>query len=196
MRLDERILAVGRDLRQLADNLGGLGYQFYALDEVLPGPTPDTESAIERVERDIGPLPEAIKLFWRTVGPVNSIGDHPDWQECEYPDPVVVFPPPYAAEEVGEFLADRPRRLAHNFPYLVPVAPDPLHKQGVSGGMWYNLDAPAVADDPPLNAERHRTTFAAYLELAIRWGGFAGLDQCPGHDYPLDAIRRGTGGEG
>ena len=57
-------------------------------------------------------------------------------------------------------------------PYCVPVAPDAYHKQNVSGGMWYNLSVPAVTDDPPLNDERHRTTFVGYLELALRWGGF------------------------
>jgi hypothetical protein len=191
MRLEDRILSVGRDLERLAGRLHTLGYQFYEPADVFPGPAPDTESIIVRIEREIGPLPEAIKLFWRRVGSVNFIGEHPDWDGCEYPDPLVVFPPMYALAELEDFLAQPEIRLQHNFPYLVPVAPDPLHKQGVSGGMSYNLGVPAVADDPPLNDERHRLTFIAYLELAVQWGGFPGLDQCPGHDYPLGLIRGG-----
>jgi hypothetical protein len=71
----------------------------------------------------------------------------------------------------------------------VPVAPDDYHKENVSGGMWYNLSVPAVADDPPLNDERHRTTFANYLELAVHWGGFPGLDRCADHTWPLAELR-------
>jgi hypothetical protein len=40
----------------------------------------------------------------------------------------------------------------------------------VSGGMFYNISVPAVADDPPLNDEWHATTFVDYLETAIRGG--------------------------
>ncbi|HEY7115262.1 MAG TPA: hypothetical protein VH475_01680, partial [Tepidisphaeraceae bacterium] len=83
-----------------------------------------------------------------------------------------------------EFLADRAERLRRNFPYAVPIAPDRYHKADVSGGMWYGVSLPAVADDPPLNHEPHRTTFVGYLELTLRWGGFPGLDRSPGHNWP------------
>jgi hypothetical protein len=189
MQLHERILTIGKSLHRLVRRLDDLGYEFYERAEAFPGSAPDTEAAIGRIEREIGELPAAIKLFWRLVGSVNFIGHHPDWSGCVYPDPVVVFPPVYALTELDDFLADKEERLARNFPYLVPIAPDPLHKQGVSGGMWYNLSVPAVADDPPLNDERHRISFVGYLELAVRWGGFPGLEHCPDHNYPLDAIR-------
>jgi len=195
MQLDERIISVGKSLDRLVRRLDDLGYEFYERAEAFSGPAPDTEAAIGRIEREIGELPVAIKLFWRLVGSVNFIGDHPEWDGGEYPDPIVVFPPVYALSELDEFLSDRERRLAHNFPYLVPIAPDPLHKQNVSGGMWYNLSVPAVADDPPLNDESHRMSFVSYLELAVRWGGFPGLEQYPDHSYPLDALRGGPAGE-
>ena len=54
--------------------------------------------------------------------------------------------------------------------------------------MWYNVSVPAVADDPPLNDEWHRTTFVSHLELAVRWGGFPGLERCPEHSWPLRAL--------
>lgn len=189
MQLDERILSIGKSLHRLVRRLDDLGYEFYERAEAFPGPAPDTEAAIGRIEREIGELPAAIKIFWRLVGSVNFIGHHPSWSGCDYPDPVVIFPPVYALAELDDFLANKEERLAHNFPYLVPIAPDPLHKQNVSGGMWYNLSAPAVADDPPLNAERHRISFVSYLELAVQWDGFPGLEDCPDHNYPLDAIR-------
>ena len=155
----------------------------------VPRAEPGAEAAIERIERDAGTLPLAIKLFWRRVGSVNFIGEHAGWDGCEYPDPLVVYPPSVAVSELEKFLADREERMRCRVPYRVPVAPD-RYKANVSGGMCYNLSVPAVADDPPLNDERHRTTFVNYLELAVRWGAFPGLDRCPEHNWPLaDLVR-------
>jgi hypothetical protein len=97
---------------------------------------------------------------------------------------------------LDEFLADREERLRCNFPYLVPIAPDYYHKADVSGGMWYNVSVPAVADDPPLNDEPHHITLVAYLELAVQWAGFPGLADCPGHSWPVAELIRGIGGRG
>jgi hypothetical protein len=194
--LEARILTVGQQIAGIARRLRALGYAFDEPSEVFPGPEPETDAAIARIEREIGPLPLAIKLFWRRVGSVNFIGGHDEWGGCEYPDPLVVYPPSMAIDELDEFLDDRAERQRCNSPYLVPIAPDDLHRQNVSGGMWYNLSVPAVADDPPLNDERHQITFVSYLELAVRWGGFPGLDRCPNHGWPLDEIRGAQTGEG
>jgi hypothetical protein len=188
--LGDRIVSAGRGIELLAQRLRAFGYLFDSPQEVFPGPAPETEQVIERIEREIGPLPLAIKLFWRRVGSVNFMGEHPEWEGCAYPDPLVVFPPIYALDELDQFLADREERLRCDFPYVVPIAPDPINKENASGGMWYNLNVPAVADDPPLNDEQHGTTFVNYLDLAIRWGGFPGLDRCPEHNYPLTEICR------
>jgi hypothetical protein len=195
MQLEDRILSAGRSIQRISQRLHALGYVFDSLDEVFPGPAPETEAAIDRIEREIGLLPLAIKIFWRQVGSVNFMGEHPDWEGCEYPDPIVVYPPIYALDELDQFLGDREERLRCNFPYCVPIAPDPKHKENVSGGMWYNLSVPAVADDPPLNDESHETTFVNYLELAVRWGGFPGLDRCPEHNHPLGIIVGDSEGE-
>lgn len=195
MQLDERIISIGKNLDRLVRRLDDLGYEFYERAEAFPGPAPGTDAAIARIEHEVGELPAAIKVFWRLVGSVNFVGAHPAWDGCDYPDPVVVFPPVGALAELDDFLSNKEQRLVHHFPYRVPIAPDPLHKQNVSGGMWYNLDVPAVADDPPLNDERHRISFVSYLELAVRWGGFLGLEQCPDHSYPLDAICGGPKGD-
>jgi hypothetical protein len=192
MLLPDRILSAGRGIERVAERLEDLGYQFDDPAAVFPGPEPGVDAAIERIEREVGALPLAIKLFWRSVGSVNFMGEHLDWEGCEYPDPLVVYPPSVAVLELDEFLADREERLRCNYPYLIPVAPDEYHKENVSGGMYYNLTVPAVADDPPLNDERHRTTFAAYLELALRWGGFPGLDRCKQHNWPLADLTGGT----
>lgn len=195
MSLESRILVVGEQIEAIARRLPVLGYEFGDPSAAFRGPEPGADEVIERIEREIGKLPLAIKLFWRLVGSVNFMRPHDGWAAvqypwdgCEYPDPLVVYPPSAAAFELDEFLGDREERMRSNFPYLVPIAPDDFHKENVSGGMWYNLSVPGVADDPLLNDERHGMTFVSYLELAVQWGGFPGLDRCPDHNWPLHEI--------
>jgi hypothetical protein len=203
MSLEARITKVGKRIEQIAQRLPALGYRFYRPSAAFPGPEPGTEDAIERIEREVGELPLALKLFWRLIGSVDFAAPYRTWRPveypwsgCEYPDPLVVYPPSAAVAELDEFLGDREERMRCDFPYVVPIAPDDAHKDNVSGGMWYNLSVPAVADDPPLNDEWHQTTFVSYLELAVRWGGFPGLERCPGHSWPLRKLVDDPAGEG
>src|SRR5690349_10633979 len=105
MAIEDRIVIAGRRIASIAHRLPELGYTFDAPDDAFPGPEPDTDAAIDRIEREVGPLPLAIKLFWRRVGSVNFIGRHEDWDGYEYPDPLVVYPPSQAAFALDEFLA-------------------------------------------------------------------------------------------
>jgi hypothetical protein len=192
MSLEARIITVGKQIARIARRLPALGYQFRSPSEVFPGPEPGTEEAIGRIEREAGKLPLALKTFWRLVGSVDFTApyitswpvEYP-WPGCDYPDPLVVYPPSAAVAEWDAFLGDREERMRCDLPYVVPIAPDDAHKDNVSGGMWYNVTVPAIADDPPLNDEWHQATFVSYLELAVRWGGFPGLERCPQHRWPL-----------
>jgi hypothetical protein len=192
MSLEARILTVGEQIAKIARRLPALGYRFKRPSFAFPGPEPGTEDAIERIEREVGTLPLALKIFWRRVGSADFTAHYSTsrpveypWAGCASPDPLVVCPPSVAVVELDGFLDDRDERTRCDLPYLVPIAPDDLHKDNLSGGMWYNLSVPAVADDPPLNDEWHRTTFVSYLESAVRWGGFPGLERCPEHEWPL-----------
>jgi hypothetical protein len=190
MTIESRIDAVGNAIRVLVNRLRERGFQFERPADMLPGPESDASALISRLEREVGEVPLAMRLFWLRVGSVDLCGSHPEWHGCEYPDPLVVYPPSVAIEELDDFLKDREERLRCDFPYALPVAPDPKQKANVSGGMWYNLSVPAVADDPALNDEWHRTTFVSYLELAVQWGGFPGLSRCSGHTWPVaDLVR-------
>jgi hypothetical protein len=196
MTLESRINAIDDSIRLLVKRLTKCGFEFERPAEVFPGPENGTKAAIARIERKVGAVPLALRFFWQRVGSVNLCGSHPEWEGCEYPDPLFVYPPSVAIQELDEFLAHREERLRCNFPYLVPIAPDYYHKADVSGGMWYNVSVPAVADDPPLNDEPHQTTLVAYLELAVRWAGFPGLADSPGHSWPVAELVRGIGGRG
>lgn len=191
MSLEAHIELVGRRINQLAGRLRDSGFEFDHPDEALPGPELHASEAIARIENEIGALPLALKLFWMRIGSVNLCGFHPDWlphsnlEGDYYPDPLVIAPPSLAIAELEEFLADKAERERCGFPYCVPIAPDDKHKANVSGGMYYNISVPAVADDPPLNDEWHRTTFVNYLERAVSWAGFPGLERYPDHTWPI-----------
>ena len=185
MRLEERILAIGQATSVIADRLNSLGYLFETPSAVFPGPEPDTDAAIARIEHEVGPLPLCLMLFWRLIGNVNFMGQHPQWRGCDYPDALVVFPTSTALSELDDFLADREERLRCDFPYVVPISPDDKHKENVSGAAPYTIDVPAAADDPQLNGEPHQTTFVGYLQIALRWGGFPGLENSTSHRWPL-----------
>jgi hypothetical protein len=197
MSIDERIDSLGKRLQILKQRLTEEDFQFENEDEVLPGPEDDTDEAIEQIEKEIGALPLALKLFWQRVGSVNFCGGHPDWEldpDCEpegYPDPIVIYPPSVALAELEEFLSDKEERLQCNLPFVVPIAPDFYHKADVSGGMGYNISVPAVADDPRLNDEWHKTTFLNYLEIAVKWAGFPGLERYPKHTWPIAKLVQG-----
>jgi len=179
---------IGEELRALVARLSSLHYRFERPQEVLPGPERDTAKAVERIEAEIGAVPLALKLFWLHVGSINLSGSHPLWGGCEYPDPLIVFPPSYALYELDQYLADRKERDAHGFPYAIFVAPDFYHKANVSGGLPYSVAVPAEADDPPLLDEWHQVTFMQYLEVSLRFGGFPGLEREPGHSWPLFSL--------
>jgi hypothetical protein len=194
MTLESRVNAVGHSIRLLVKRLTEWGFLFECPAKVFPGPESSAAAAIALIEREVGVLPLALKVFWRQVGSVDLCGYHPKWEGCDYPDPIVVYPPSIAIQELDDFLSDKEERLRCNFPYRVPIAPDDYHKADVSGGMWYNVSVPAVADDPPLNHEWHHTTFVDYLELAVQWAGFPGLSRCPGHSWPVAELVRGIRG--
>ena len=197
MSIEERIDVIGKRLKIIKRRLIEDNFQFDYEDEVFPGPGPDIVEAIHRIENEVGIVPLSLKLFWQRIGSVNFCGGHPDWEfdpGCEpetYADPIVIYPPSVAIEELEEFLSDKEERLRCNLPYVVPIAPDFYHKADVSGGMFYNISIPAITDDPPLNEEWHQTTFLNYLEIAVKWAGFLGLERYPNHTWPIAKLVQG-----
>jgi hypothetical protein len=183
--IDSRIERIAKALDTLVGRLRQHGYVFARPEAVLPGPDPSVDSTIERIKTEIGVVPYSIAAFWRRIGSVDLGGSHGDWFGCEYPDPLVIEPAAYAVAELDEFLGDRVERIRCNFPYAIPISGDEYHKEEESGGMWYNLSCPATTDDPIVNDERHHITFLNYLELALKWGGFLGLERSLDHNWPI-----------
>src|SRR5712691_9629915 len=124
MNLETRISSVGNSIRLLVNRLTGCGFQFERPAEVFPGPESGAAAAIARIEREVGAIPLGLKLFWQRIGSVDLCGSHPEWRGCDFPDPLVVYRPAVAIQELDEFLADKEKRLRCDFPYLLPIAPD------------------------------------------------------------------------
>jgi len=188
--MESHIDGLGQRLSALVCRLRSLGYHFDRPDEVFPGPDPDAPGAIQRIEKVAGQLPLALKLFWLRVGSVDLSGHHPEWQETGYLDQLVILPPTYALFELDEYLTDKEARDHDNDPYTLPIAPDYFHQANVSGGLPYSIAVPAAADDPPLLHTPSTETFLEHISNALQFGGFPGLEDCPGHSWPLAKLRQ------
>ena len=101
MTLDTRIDLVGSSISVIARRLSERGFQFERPAAMLPGPEPGAAEAIARIEREIGAVPRALTLFWLRVGSVDLCGSHPEWNGCDYPDPLVIYPPS-VGDPIGE----------------------------------------------------------------------------------------------
>ena len=169
----------------LAEFLRGQGFEFANPSNVVGAPDPWFSDKSSVLEARFGTLPDALSAFYSQIGSLDFTGSHPDWRGCEYPDPVFVYPIDAALDELSDLEFHREELGS----FRVPVAPDSFHKENVSGGMWYGIALPNDADDPEILEEPHHTSLTRYLELALDWGGFPGLEQSPGHTWPLAQLR-------
>jgi hypothetical protein len=179
-------------LERLVRALQLSGYVFEDPAGVLPGPLPDVDETLAKVERLVGPPPAALMAFYRCVGSVDLRGGHPAWLGCEYPDPLVVHPVTAVLWEAEAYTQlEDPKRdyLSESGACRAPIAPDPVHKAGFSGGMWYGVDVPNPLADPIVLEEPQGLPFTEYLDFVLSWGGFPGLATAPKHSWPLDRLR-------
>jgi hypothetical protein len=194
--LDDYMNGLQPRLERLVRTLKDVGYVFANPAEVLPGPTGDVGAAITTVERLVGALPPALALFYRRVGSVDLTGVQASWHGCDYPDPLVVYPIKAVFEEAEQYVElEDPKQeygVSETGVFRAPIAPDPLHKANVSGGMWYGVEVPNSSQDPIVLEERHGLPFTEYLELALSWGGFPGLADAANHSWPLQRLREAT----
>lgn len=191
--LESRVEELGRGISIAKTRLSRFEFRFDRPNEVLPGPEPDAQTSIDRIEEEAGSLPKALKLFWLRIGSVDFSGHHPQWGGCEYLDQLVVFPPSVALDELEQYLADREERDRVDYPYSVPVAPDVFHKADVSGGPPYSLAVPATEDDPLLLNAVPPVSFLGHVARALRYSGFPGLADCAQHTWPIHDLVRDDG---
>lgn len=125
-----------------------------------------------------GPIPPSLLAFWTVIGSVDLGWDYyrdkraPDFGtglELEEFDPLQVMGP---GEDGNE-----PMWQEEGPPFPVDLAADALHKADISGGAAYCIYLPFNGADPIFAEEPHSLPFTDYLRLALRWGGFPGLEK-------------------
>ncbi|BDI29847.1 hypothetical protein CCAX7_18980 [Capsulimonas corticalis] len=137
-------------------------------------PAPATIAAhLDAVEEIIGKFPLSLRAWYETVGNVNLIGAHPNW-DIDYLDPLFVVSLEHGCG-LSMFDEWRDGVVDKNPPFLYLISPDCYGKAHQSGNP-YSVSLPCLAADAPLDGELHETTFVNYLRICFQWGGFPGLD--------------------
>jgi hypothetical protein len=169
---------VRTNVERLLELLPKAGYVF-ASEPGLPvfePPPADIGDRLDQLEAQVGPIPLALRCWYEQVGRVNFVGEHPGW-DYDSPDPLVVDAPvDFVLSEYADWQADKGTAWDRGG-FTVDLAPDDLHKAGISGGPPYGLAVPNPGADGLLLWERHQTTFVNYLRICMRWAGMPGWDR-------------------
>jgi len=173
----ETMRRVLHSVQVLQARLPELGYLFAKPDAVHVKPRPGISAELDEVERVVGKLPLALRVFVETVGAVDFTGTHPDWDH-PYPDPLVVDAPPDYILSEYEWQQEE-GLITPERPFQVPFAPDYLHKADISGGLPYAIAVPNAGLDGLVLGDIHQTSFTNYLRVAFRCAGFPGWSRRP-----------------
>lgn len=174
------------NIEMLVERLTSQGFLFHSNDgrrtPVCPfePASPAASRLVAWLEAEFGPIPLALSSWIRLVGDVWLVGTHPEWSESSEADPLVIelegtrypevsmagfFAGEYEAWE--EVAAEDPRVGS----FILPVAPDRLHKANVSGGGPYGFRLPDGGIDGIFVADTEMP-FVSYLNLVFQNGGF------------------------
>lgn len=115
-------------------------------------------------------------------------GTHPQWPESASADPLVIeiegshYPDASIEEYFADEVAGHEESLSGSgddpVPFVLPLAPDRLHKENVSGGPPYGIVLPDGCVDGLFVAEV-AMPFVAYLNWVFRNGGFPAATTSP-----------------
>lgn len=186
---DEMARRARRNIEVLIERLLEQGYRFHDNDDdatpvqPLTGPGPDAEDFVAWLDQTFGPVPMVLSSWVRIVGDVWMVGTHPDWENSAAADPLVVEVAGlrYPGDDIRPSLLDefeQWREYPEGRPFQLPVAPDHLHKDNVSGGAPYGLVLPDACADALIVTDM-AMSFVSYLQKAFGAGGFP---RSSGHD--------------
>lgn len=183
---DEMAMRARSNIETIIDRLTTQGFSFHSNDDerspVVPfrPPSSTVPEAIAAVEENWGPVPMVVSSWMRLVGDVWLVGTHPEWTESGESDPLVIelegsrYPGVsmvsyWAGEhEAWQQTADDDPELGG---FVMPVAPDRLHKANLSGGSPYGFRLPDGCADGVFVAES-ASSFVSYLNDVFGHGGF------------------------
>jgi hypothetical protein len=166
---DEMAWRARRNVEVIIRRLTNAGYRFHASDDAQNPVTPHVPPAAgarahaQWLAERFGPVP-MTRLSWvRLVGDVWLAGTHPQWAASASADPLVIEAQgtPYPDEPIRRYFDSEHetwRRESAQDPaqaglFVLPLAPDRLIKENVSGGPPYGLILPDGCADGLFAAE-------------------------------------------
>jgi hypothetical protein len=183
---DEMADRARRNVELIVGRLREQGYRFHTNDdardpiEPLHAPTGDAAPLLSWLEERFGPVPMVISSWLRLVGDVWLVGTHPAWPESAAADPLVIelecsrYPEASVRDLfTDEFEAWQDRTAGDAGGFVLPLAPDRLHKANVSGGGPYGVRLPDATAEGLFLGEV-AMPFVAHLNWVFRSGGFPG----------------------
>jgi hypothetical protein len=182
---DEMARRARQNVEVIIERLTEQGYVFHTNDDAR---TPVTAHHTPGAHVDevygwltdhFNVVPMTLVSWLRLVGDVWLVGTHHEWPESSSADPLVIEleGAMYPDHSITDYLDDellgheessRPGSLR---PFRLPVAPDRLHKENVSGGPPYGFVLPDGCADGVLAAEVSMP-FVSYLNWVFSQGGF------------------------
>ena len=189
---------LGDAVRVLLENLAALGYPD--VPGLIP-PSKHIDVRLRKLGAKVGAVPPILAAFWRSVGGVSLV-DLEDYEHVDFWDAIGVAGPDgfcdgahvhacrseWVKFTVQDFIdqAEDPD-VPPDGSYLLSLAPDGYHKDNISGGAAYGLDAGAGWLAPwrnfawtgarrPDSAPPDPCDFLGYLRTSIlECAGFPGL---------------------
>jgi hypothetical protein len=138
------------NVEMIIGRLTSAGYRFHANDDaqdpVAPHvpPTAGAAAHADWLAGRFGPVPMTLLSWVRLTGDVWLVGTHPQWAEAASADPLVIEAEGsrYPGEPIGGYFDNEHdvwRKRAAQDPaeaglFVLPLAPDRLYKENVSGG--------------------------------------------------------------
>ncbi|MFI7076529.1 hypothetical protein ACIBO1_04440 [Micromonospora sp. NPDC049903] len=185
---DEMARRARQNIEVVVARLTAAGYRFHENDdEQTPVPRPyvpptaQADAYADWLRDRFGAVPMTVCSWVRLVGDVWLVGTHPEWADSASADPLVIelegsrHPDgPSLREYHDEEWTDWQEAQASDEEpgvFVLPVAPDRLHKENTSGGGPYGFVLPDGCVDGLFVGET-TTSFVAYLNQVFGSGGF------------------------
>lgn len=180
---DEMARRARHNVELIVERLGNDGYRFHRNDDeqtpVAPHvpPTPDAQECLAWLEKTFGPVPMTVSSWVRIVGDVWLVGTHPEWEASSAADPLVFEVErgsgarEYFEEEWASHREWQEEEPGEAGLFVLPTAPDMLHKSNTSGGGPYGVVLPDSAADALFTWET-TMPFVSYLNWVFANAGF------------------------
>ncbi|MEP7330820.1 MAG: hypothetical protein ABI692_01895 [Terracoccus sp.] len=185
---DEMARRARHNIDVVVARLHDQGYRFHTNDEAqepvqaLRPPGNEAIALVPWMEETLGEIPMVVSSWLRLVGDVWLVGTHPLWPQSAAADPLVVELegsryPDASVRDYYEGELDAWQDWSADDPdaggFVLPVAPDRLHKANVSGGASYGFRIPDATAEGLFIGEV-AMPFVSYLNWVFRRGGFPG----------------------